>query len=198
MKILHLISSPRGADSVSIQLGNAIVEKLQAAYPDSTVTTRDLTIHPFPYLEEAHLQSFFTTPEQRTPALEAAVKHSDEAIAQLKTVDIIVIGAPMYNFTIPSTLKSWIDHIARAGETFSYSEKGPEGLIKGKKVYLAIAEGAIYSEGPMKAYDFVEPYLRAVLGFMGMTEVIAVRAEGVKIPTVQEKALEKAIASIPV
>ncbi len=196
MKILHLVSSPRGDESMSIKLGKAIIEKLQAANQGSTIKVHDFTKTPFPYLEEAHLRSFFTPPEQRSPELAEAVKHSDAAIAELKDVDVVVIDVPMYNFGIPSTLKSWIDHIARAGQTFKYSEKGPEGLVVNKKVYLAIATGGVYSEGFMKAYDFTEPYLRAVLGFLGMTDMKAFRVEGTSVPGAKDAALEKAINSI--
>jgi len=112
--------------------------------------------------------------------------------------DILVIGAPMYNFSIHSTLKAWLDHIVRAGQTFTYSEKGIEGLVKGKKVYVALASGGIYSEGLMKGMDFVEPYLRAVLGAIGLTDITFVRAEGLNMPGVKEEAMEKAIASIRV
>jgi FMN-dependent NADH-azoreductase len=196
MKILHLISSPRGEASFSTKLGNAIVEKLQAANPDHTLTIRNLAESPFPHLEEVHINSFFTPKENHTPEFTEAIKHSDEAIAQLKDADVLVIGVPLYNFGIPSTLKSWIDHIARAGQTFSYSENGPEGLVKNKKLYLAISSGGVYSEGPMKAYDFTESYLRSVLGFLGMTDVTVYRAEGLSIPDVKEVALDKAIESI--
>lgn len=198
MKILHLISSPRGEASVSIKLGNAIIEKLQEANPGSSVKVRDLTKNPFPHLEEIHLNSFFTPAESRSPELLAAVKHSDDAIAELRAADVIVIGLGMYNFSIHSSLKAWIDHVARSGETFSYSENGPEGLIKNKKVYLAIATGGVYSDGPMKAYDSTEPYLRVILGFMGMTDITVYRAEGLAMPDLQEKALAKAIDSIAV
>jgi len=196
MNILHLISSPRGAESFSIKLGNAVVEKLQQTHPNSVVNTKDLTLAPFPHLEEVHLQSFFTPAESRSPELIEAVKHSDLAIAELRAADAIVIGVPIYNFNIPSTLKAWIDHIARAHETFRYSENGPEGLVKNKKVYLAIASGGIYTEGPYKVYDFSEPYLRGVLGFMGMTDITTFRVEGVKVPGVMETALETAIENI--
>ncbi|TCD12147.1 FMN-dependent NADH-azoreductase [Pedobacter frigidisoli] len=196
MKILHLISSPRGAVSFSIKLGNAIVEKLVTANPNSTITTHDLTSSPFPHLEEVHLNSFYTPLENFTPELTEAVKHSNEAIAELMDADVIVIGVPLYNFGIHSTLKAWIDHIARAGQTFSYSGNGPEGLVKGKKVYLAISSGGVYSEGPMKSYDFTEPYLRAVLGFLGMVDMKAFRVEGVNMPDLKDQALEKAIESI--
>ncbi|NMN37021.1 NAD(P)H-dependent oxidoreductase [Pedobacter riviphilus] len=196
MKILHLISSPRGEASFSVKLGNAIVEKLQAANPGSTVTTNNLTNTPFPHLEEVHINSFFTPLENHTPELAEAVKHSDQAITELKNADAIVIGVPMYNFGLPSALKAWIDHIARAGQTFSYSENGPVGLIKGKKVYLAISSGGVYSDGPMKAYDFTESYLRSVLGFLGMIDVTAYRVEGLSIPNLKDVALNNAVESI--
>jgi len=196
MKILHLISSPRGEASFSVKLGNAIVEKLQVANPGSILTTHDLTNTPFPHLEEVHINSFFTPKENHTAEFTAAIKHSNEAIAELKDADVIVIGVPLYNFGIPSTLKAWIDHIARAGQTFSYSESGVEGLVKGKKVYLAISSGGVYSEGPMKAYDFTESYLRSVLGFLGMVDITAYRVEGVSMPNLKDEALDKAVAAI--
>jgi FMN-dependent NADH-azoreductase len=145
-----------------------------------------------------HLNSFFTPAEKHSPELAEAVKHSDEAIAELLDADVIVIGMPMFNFSIPSSLKAWIDHIARAGKTFRYSESGPEGLVTNKKIYLAISSGAVYSEGYMKQFDFTEPYLRSVLGFLGMTDVTAIRVEGVSIPGIKETALDKAVESIEV
>jgi FMN-dependent NADH-azoreductase len=196
MQILQILSSPRGAASYSNQLANALVEKLVAANPGSMVKVHDLTNTPFPHLEEVHLQSFYTPEEGRSPEQQAAVRHSDEAIAELMAADTIVIGAPLYNFGIASTLKAWIDHIARSGVTFRYTAAGPEGLIKGKKVYVAMSSGGVYSEGPMTAYDFVVPYLKTVLGFVGMTDVTVVRVEGTSMPELQEVALPKALASI--
>jgi FMN-dependent NADH-azoreductase len=196
MKILHLISSPRGEASMSTRLGNAIIEGLQAVNPGSTLTVHNLTNTPFPHLEEVHLNSFFTPVEYLTPELTEAIKHSDKAIAELQNADVIVVGVPMYNFGIHSTLKAWIDHIARSGKTFKYTEKGPEGLIKNKKVYLAIATGGVYSHGPMKAYDFTESYLRTVLGFLGMTDVTVFRVEGLAMPDLKDDALNKALNSV--
>ena len=196
MNILNIISSPRKGESYSTKLGNAVVEKLQAANPGSTLKVHDLTNKPFPHLEEAHLQSFFTPAESRTPEQQEAVRHSDEAIAEIMAADVLVIDAPLYNFGIPSVLKAWVDHIARAGTTFRYTANGPEGLVKGKKVYVAMASGGIYSEGPSAGYDFVAPYLKAVLGFLGMTDVAVFRVEGLAIPDLQATALDKAIASI--
>ena len=196
MKILQLISSPRGAASYSTQLANGMVEKLVAANPGSSVKVHDLTNTPFPHLEEAHLQSFFTPAEGRSPEQQAAVRHSEEAIAELMDADIIVIGAPLYNFGISSTLKAWIDHISRAGITFSYASGTPVGLVTGKKIYVAMSSGAVYSEGPMTSYDFVAPYLRTILGFLGMTDVTVVRVEGTNIPALKEGALVKALDSV--
>lgn len=195
MKILHIVSSPR-TEAFSKKLGKEIVEKLAAANPGSAVKTHDLTLHPFPHLEEVHLSSFFTPKENHTPELAEAIEHSDAAIAELKDAETIVIDAPMYNFGIPSSLKAWIDHIARAGQTFRYTESGPEGLVTGKKVYIAIATGGVYSDGEMKSYDYTEPYLRTVLGFLGMTDVTVFRVEGVAIPDMQAGALEKAVEAI--
>jgi len=197
-KILHVISSPRGAASFSIQLGNAIIEKLQATWPGSTVKEYNLVNKHFPHLEEAHITSFFTPPEARTAENIEALQHSDEAIRELFEADIIVIGAPMYNFGIHSSLKAWLDHIGRAGVTFAYGENGPKGLVTGKKVYIATSSGGVYSEGPMQGWDFVVPHLKAFLGFLGMTDVTVVRAEGTSIAGIKETAMEKAKNSITV
>ncbi len=198
MHILHLISSPRAGASFSIKLGNGLVEKLQAAYPGSTVRVRNLAEGPFPHLEESHLDAFNAPAEARSPAQQTAVRHSDEAIAELRWADIIVIGVPMYNFNIPSTLKAWIDHVARARITFRYTANGPEGLVHGKKVYLAASSGGIYSRGPGVANDFAIPYLKNILAFLGMEDVTVVRVEGTKVPGVQDEALEKALNSFVV
>lgn len=197
-KILKIISSPRGESSVSIKLADAIVDKLLTANAGSSVLIHDLINNPFPHLEEAHLTAFFTPAEKRSTESKEAVRHSDEAIEELMDADIIVIGVPMYNFGITSTLKAWIDHICRAGITFQYSANGPEGLVKGKKAYLAIASGGVYSDGFMKSYDFAEPYLRSVLGFIGITDITVVRAEGLSMPDTQATALQKGIDSIKV
>jgi FMN-dependent NADH-azoreductase len=194
--ILHLISSPRQNASVSIKLGETIVAQLQQKYPDSIVTEVNLINENVPHLDAPHLQSFFTPKDQLSSADADAIAYSDQAISQLMAADIVVIGAPLYNFGIHSALKAWIDHIARAGVTFQYSEDGPEGLVKGKQVYLAVASGGVYSEGPYQSYDFVVPYLKAVLGFLGMTDITVYRAEGINIPGIKEHALEKATEEV--
>src|SRR5215469_2723877 len=123
-KILHIVSSHRGGASYSIQLGEAIIEKLLAANPGSEVKTVDLNSRHWPHLEEAHLTSFFTPADKHGAREREAIRHSEEAIADIREADILVIGSPMYNFSIPSVLKAWIDHVVRAGVTFNYSEKG--------------------------------------------------------------------------
>ncbi|WP_207420141.1 FMN-dependent NADH-azoreductase [Desertivirga brevis] len=196
--ILHLISSPRQDASVSIQLGRAIVEKLQQKYPGSKVNEVNLLNENIPHLDAPHLQSFFTPEEQLTSDDRDNILYSDKSISELMEADVIVLGAPMYNFTIHSSLKAWIDHVARSGKTFRYSQEGPEGLVKSKKVYIAVATGGVYSSGPYAPYDFVVPYLKSVLGFLGMTDVTVYRAEGLNIPGIQENALDKAIADVEV
>jgi FMN-dependent NADH-azoreductase len=195
-KILHVISSPRNDASFSIKLGNAIIEKIKAAHPGSTVKETNLVTTHFPHLEEAHLTSFFTPPESRTPESAAAVRHSDEAIKEIMEADILVIGAPLYNFNIHSSLKAWLDHIVRSGLTFRYDANGPEGLVKGKKAYIAMASGGIYSEGPMQSHDYVVPYLKWILGFIGITDVTVQRIEGTAIPGIQDTAVEKGLSGI--
>ena len=197
MNILHIISSPR-RHSFSVQLGTRIVDKLQTDHPGSTVTTRNLTAHPFPHLEEVGMQALQSPPEQHTPQHQAAARHSDEVIAEVQAADVVVIGAPMYNFGISSTLKAWIDHLARAGVTFRYTANGPQGLVTGKKVYVAVSSGGVYSQPPMTAYDFVTPYLKTVLGFLGMTDVTILRAEGTKAPGAADLVVTQSLETVAV
>ena len=197
-RILHLISSIQGNQSYSFKLGNAIVEKVIEKYPGSTLKEVNLNDLQIPHLNPAILRSMFTPGDQLTAQDKESIRYSDEAVKQVMASDIIVIGAPLYNFTIPTTLKAWIDHITRAGITFGYSEKGPIGMVTGKKVYVAMSSGGIYSQGPAQGNDFVAPYLKAFLGFLGMTDLTVFRAEGVKVPGVKERALENGIASIQI
>jgi FMN-dependent NADH-azoreductase len=196
-KVLHIMSSPRVTDSVSRRLGSAVVGKIREKYPDCIVNEYDLARPKVPHLDEAHINSFFTPAGDRLPGQQLAIKPSDEAIAALEEADIIVIEAPMYNFTITSTLKAYLDQIARAGITFKYVGNGhlPVGLLKNKQAYLAITSGGIYAEGELKPYDFIEPYLRFLLTLIGITIVGVFRAEGQAIVG-PEKALEKGIESI--
>jgi len=192
--ILHVISSAAGSESVTIKLGNAIVEKLESEYPRSSVKVLDLSKDPFPHLDSSLIKA------TRVPGGQDAEvsKRSDDAVSEVLAADIIIVGAPMYNFAIPSTLKGWLDNIVRPGIAFKYDQNGPEGLITGKKVFIAAASGAIYSQGPMKEYDFTVPYLKAVFGFIGVTDITVVRAEGVNMPGMKVVALQNAIESIEV
>ncbi|MHA4812592.1 FMN-dependent NADH-azoreductase [Flavitalea flava] len=195
-RVLHLISSLQGNESYSIKLGKAMVEKIIEKYPGSTVEVVNLVDLEIPHLSPAILRSFFVQGDQLTEEDRESIRYSNAAVKQLQESDIIVIGAPLYNFTIHTALKSWIDHITRAGITFGYGENGPIGMLTGKKVYVAMTSGGIYSEGPGKVNDFVAPYLKAFLGFLGMTDLTVFRAEGLKVPGVKEHAMENAIASI--
>ncbi|RYD87485.1 MAG: FMN-dependent NADH-azoreductase [Sphingobacteriales bacterium] len=196
--ILHIISSPRASESVSIQLGNAVVKQLEETYPGSTVTTLNLAASPLPHLDEATVTALRTPADQHTDIQKDILKASDAALVQLFAADILVIGVPLYNFGVSSNLKSWLDHIMRAGKTFNYGPEGAKGHVTGKKVYLAFSAGAVYSDGPYAAYDFATPYLRAALGFIGMTDVTVVRAEGLGIPGLKETALERALEAFAV
>ncbi len=189
--ILHIDSSPLGDRSISRRLTAQTLTELQVKHPESAILTRDLAANPLPHLDGMTIGAFFTPPDQRTAALNEAAKLSDQAIDELIAADIIVIGAPMWNFGIPSSLKAWIDHIVRTGRTFKYGIAGPESLLpKGKKVIIVSSRGGMYSESPMNAMDYQETYLRAVLGFLGLTDVSFIRAEGVGMG---EEAVKSAI-----
>lgn len=175
MNILQINSSARSTGSESTRLADAIVAKVRAANPGTTVSRRDLAAEPHPPIDESTLQALFTPADQRTEAQAARVALDDALIAQALAADVIVIGAPTYNFGITAQLKSWFDAIARAQVTFRYTETGPEGLLKNKKVIVALARGGIHKDGPS---DSQVPYLKTMLGFLGMTDVQFVYAEG--------------------
>jgi FMN-dependent NADH-azoreductase len=196
-KILLLNSSPRG-DSVSTKVANELVAKIRANSKGSTVVERDLSKDVPPHIGEAFVVGSRIEAEKRSKAEQAAVELSDKLIKEVADADTLVIASPMFNFGPSTTLKAWFDYILRAGVTFKYTEKGPEGLLTGKKVYVVVARGGVYSEGPMKAIDFQEPYLRHLLGFAGMTDVTFVKVEGIAYgPEVAEKAVKAALDSIP-
>lgn len=194
--ILHISSSSKGEDSVSRKLGNAVVEKLQEIYPENLLKERNLAVDSPSHLSGNHIASFFTPVENRSEEQHSIIKPSDEFVSELQTADLIVIDAPMYNFFIPSTLKAYLDQIARAGITFKYTEKGPEGLLKNKKAYIALSSGGIFSEGANKQNDFIEPYLKLFLGFVGITDVTVFRAEGLSMPETKDEAFGKGVESI--
>lgn len=175
MKILQINSSARVEGANSTRLANTVTARLQAKHPGATVTVRDLAVTPHPVLDAAALGALFTPADQRTPEQAARVALDDALIAEVQAHDAIVLGVPMYNFGIPVQLKTWLDAIARAGVTFRYTANGPEGLIQGKKVYVAFARGGIYRDTPA---DSQTPYIKTILGFLGMTDVKYIHAEG--------------------
>jgi FMN-dependent NADH-azoreductase len=180
MNLLHIDSSALGAHSVSRELSAAIVDAWKRSHPRIRITYRDLAANPLPHWAPA------------ADAADPAVRGGSEALDEFLAADVVVIGAPMYNFGIPSTLKAWIDRIAIAGKTFRYTAQGPEGLARGKKIIIASSRGGFYSSGAGVAADFQETYLRQVFGFFGIDEIEIVRAEGVNI-SAEHKA--QAIAS---
>ena len=185
MKLLHLDSSALGSGSVTRELTAAIVARWQDKLPLLQVEYRDLDANPVPHLTGQSLAR--SNPEE--------VADATHVLEQFLAADVLVIGAPMYNFSIPSTLKAWIDRIAVAGRTFRYTEKGPEGLAGGKKAIIASGRGGVHSGAPT---DFQEAYLRQVFGFLGVTDIEFVRAEGVAYSAQHRSdAIAGALASIP-
>lgn len=196
--ILHIISSPRAEVSASRKLGNAVIQKVQEKYSDTIVKERDLTKSKVPLLEEVHINTFFTPAENHSEEQQSISKYSEGLITELKEADIIVIDSPMYNFSVPATLRAYFDFTSRAGYTFKYDENGPKGLLNDKKLYVAFTSGNIYSEGPYQIYDSNIPYIKNIFGFYGVSDISVFRAEGLSIPGVMETSLERAIENIAI
>lgn len=196
VNLLHIDSSILGDHSVSRQISAAAVAALRASNPDLKVTYRDLDVAPAPHQSGALLAARATAVDARTAAQARDVAEADAILEEFLAADVVVLGAPMYNFGIPSQLKSWIDHIAVAGRTFRYSETGVEGLAGGKRVILASSRGGFYgAETPMAALQHQEAYLRGFLGFIGVTGIELVGAEGVNIsPDLKQSATAQAVA----
>jgi FMN-dependent NADH-azoreductase len=192
--LLQIRSSIFSGDGQSSQLADRFVAAWLQAHPDGQVAVRDLALEPVPHLDAARFGAFLAKPSERTAHEEAVVAYSDELIAELKASDVVVLALPMYNFGIPSTLKAYFDHIARAGVTFRYSETGPVGLLTGKQVYVFAARGGLYAGTPK---DTQTGYVREFLGFLGMRDVEFVHAEGLNIgPEGKAEGLAKAHAAI--
>jgi FMN-dependent NADH-azoreductase len=193
--ILVINSSAADDDAASRQLVRNVVDGLKALEPTAQVVERDVGREPVPHLTAAALGGLRGVPQsaaaQRTRAL------SDTLLAELRAADVVVIGAPMYNFSVPTTLRAWFDHVLRAGETFSYSESGPRGLLQGKRAIVVESRGGEYLHGPARAIDFQEPYLKHLLGFMGIEDVTFIRAEKMGFgPAARATALAAANAAI--
>lgn len=194
MNILQINASARRDGANSTRVADQITARLQAANPGATLTLRDLAVTPHPLLDEAALGALFTPAASRSEEQAARVALDDALIAEVQAHDTIVLGVPMYNFGVPVQLKSWIDAIARAGVTFRYTATGPEGLLKGKTVYVALARGGLYRDTPN---DSQVPYLKSVLGFLGLTDVRFIYAEGLAMgPEAAAKGFAQAEADL--
>ncbi len=193
--LLQINASINNDTGQSSQLANQFVAAFRTRHPHAKVIARDVAAaEPVPHLTAERFGAFITKPEERNAAQHAVVAYSDALIREIQQADVIVIGLPMYNFGVPSQLKAYFDHIARAGVTFGYTEKGPVGRLTGKKVYVFAARGGLYSGTPM---DTQTSYVRDFLAFLGMTDVQFVYAEGLAIsPQSKEAGLAKAAAEI--
>ena len=176
--ILQVNSSLNSTSGLSSQLANNVVSQLRALHPAANLVVRDLARDPVPHLDAERFGAFIAKPDARTPAQQSVVGYSDTLIDELRRADTIVLGLPMYNFGVPSQLKAWFDHIARAGVTFKYTEKGAVGLLTGKKAYVVAARGGKYAGTPA---DTQTQYVRTFLAFLGITNIEFVYAEGLAI-----------------
>jgi FMN-dependent NADH-azoreductase len=177
--LLKLDSSPMGEHSISRKLTGKFAESWLKANPDGKIVERDLSTMDLRPVDAAWIAASYTPEESRTEAQKHMLATSDSLIADLQTADEYVFGVPMHNFGIPSTLKLWIDQVARAGKTFSYGASGPKGLLTGKKATLLIASAGMYGqESAMASWNFVAPYLKTVFGFLGVTDLAIISAEG--------------------
>jgi FMN-dependent NADH-azoreductase len=197
--LLQLNSSIFSGNGQSSQLADKFVASWKADNAEGRVIVRDLAANPVPHLDAQRFGAFLAKPEERTPEQKAVADHSDALIDEIRRADVVVIGLPMYNFGLPSTLKAYFDHIARAGITFRYTANGPEGLLKGKKVYVFAARGGLYAGTPL---DTQTSYVKNFLRFLGMDDVQFVYAEGLAISAESKEsslsAARKAIEQITV
>jgi FMN-dependent NADH-azoreductase len=193
--LLQIKASISHDQGLSSQLANNFVAAYRQSHPDAKVLVREVaSAEPVPHLNGERFGAFITKPEERTDAQHAVVAYSDALVDELKRADIVVLGLPMYNFGVPSQLKAYFDHIARAGVTFKYTATGPVGLLTGKKVYVFAARGGLYAGSPL---DTQTGYVRDFLAFLGMTDVQFVYAEGLAVsPESREAGLAKAAAEI--
>ncbi|MEX5608489.1 FMN-dependent NADH-azoreductase [Pseudomonas protegens] len=193
-RVLIIESSARQQDSVSRQLTQTFIQQWQAAHPSDSITVRDLARNPVPHLDANLLGGWMKPAEQRSAAEQDSLQRSNELTEELLAADVLVMAAPMYNFAIPSTLKAWLDHVLRAGVTFKYTDTGPQGLLTGKRAYVLTARGGIYAGSTA---DHQEPYLRQVMGFIGIHDVEFIHAEGLNLGgDFHEKGLNQANAKL--
>ena len=193
MKLLHIDSGILSDNSVSRQLSQAIVDQWRQSYSDLEITYRDLAVEAPKHLSAEILGAGFIAPHQHTPLQRDETAFSSILLEEFLAADVVVLGSPMYNFSIPSQLKAWLDRVVVRGRTFQYTENGPMGLAGGKKVVIVSSRGGIYGDGsPARGMDHQESYLKTVLGFMGISDVSVIRAEGVNMPEKREQAIAAA------
>ncbi len=187
MNILHIdTSASDSAASHTRRLSRELVERLKTSNPGATVVYRDLVANQLPHVDMT-IRHAWTAENTGDTKLAETLSRSKALVDELKAADVVVVGSPMYNFTVPSTLKAWIDHVAIAGQTFSYTAEGPRGSLTGK-VYLVLSSGGIYSQGPFAAYDHLSTYLKAIFDFLGILDVEVIRAEGIAYGPEQDQA----------
>lgn len=198
VNILHIDSSPRAERSHSRELSKEFVSGWRAAHPEDAIAYRDLGHYPVPHVDEPWIAAAFSPPETHTPELTEAIRISDELIDEFFAADRYVFGVPMYNFNIPSTFKAYIDQIVRINRTFALNDQGFRGLVEGKKAVIITASGADYSAAsPAAAYNFQEPYLRAIFGFIGVTDIQFINAHSMNnSDDVRTQSLSEARAAI--
>ncbi|WP_375480330.1 FMN-dependent NADH-azoreductase [uncultured Nostoc sp.] len=197
VNILHIDSSPRGERSHSRELSKEFVSGWKAAHPEDAIAYRDLGHYPVPHVDEAWIAAAFSPPETHTPELTEAIRISDELIDEFLAADRYVFGVPMYNFNVPSTFKAYIDQIVRINRTVAIEAQGFRGLVEGKKALIITARGGDFSAtSPAVAYDFQEPYLRAIFGFIGVTDIQFINANSLNEGDARTRSLLEARAAI--
>ncbi|MBN3891100.1 MAG: FMN-dependent NADH-azoreductase [Nostoc sp. JL31] len=197
VNILHIDSSPRGERSHSRELSKGFVSAWKAAHPEDAIAYRDLGHYPVPHVDEAWIAAAFSPPETHTPELTEALRISDELVDEFLAADRYVFGVPMYNFNIPSTFKAYIDQIVRINRTVAIEAQGFKGLVEGKKAVIITARGGDFSAtSPFLAYDFQEPYLRAIFGFIGLTDIQFINANSLNEGDARTQSLSEARQAI--
>ncbi|MDM9583349.1 MULTISPECIES: FMN-dependent NADH-azoreductase [unclassified Nostoc] len=197
VNILHIDSSPRGERSHSRELSKEFVSAWKAAHPEDAIAYRDIGRHPVPHVDEAWIAAAFSPPETHTPELTEALRISNELVDEFLAADRYVFGVPMYNFNIPSTFKAYIDQIVRINRTVAIEAQGFKGLVEGKKAVIITARGGDFSAtSPFVAYDFQEPYLRAIFGFIGLTDIQFINANSLNEGDARTQSLSEARAAI--
>ncbi|PKR51637.1 FMN-dependent NADH-azoreductase [Thalassospira marina] len=189
--ILHIDPSVNGENSKSRQLALKLIERMKAADPSATVTSRVLDANVAPAINGDVVGAYYTPADSRNDAQKALLATSDALVAELQAADAVVIGVPMYNFAIPSTLKAWNDMVARVGVTFNYTENGPVGALGGKKAYLVVSTGGVPVNSPA---DFATPYMKQFLAFLGITDVTVIEASGFAVDA--DKAMASGLAGV--